>query len=123
MIKVAFDIDDTIWKCRYKTADGRVRMDQVPDYDIIQLVKWFYNNGDEVYFWSAGGVDYCETVIMNLGLDDYGKVIEKKIGQDIDISFDDNKVELAKTNIQVRRETPEYMIEQEVKKNGGKLNK
>ena len=100
MARVAFDVDDTLWKCRYNP-----RLDQIPDYDLIQVLRWHVLNRDEVYVWSAGGVDYAQTIMKKLGLDTIVVVIEKEPRQDfIDICYDDEKVDLAKVNIQVYRE-------------------
>jgi len=103
-LKVAFDIDDTIWKIVETSSDGKTR--QVPDYDLIQVLRWFYNNGDEVFVWSAGGLDYAQTIVDKLGLTDMVKVIPKnnydgKI--EIDIAFDDFDTKLAKVDIRVNR--------------------
>jgi hypothetical protein len=97
MISVCFDIDDTIWKCRWKP-----RLEQIPDYDLIQVVRWFHQNGDKVFFWSAGGIDYCQTIINKLGLDEYGKVVAKGFFKP-DISFDDEEVTLGNVNVRVNR--------------------
>ncbi len=104
MAKIVFDIDDTIAKI-IKQEDNYT---QVPDYDLIQVMRWFINNGDEVYAWSAGGVDYTESWLRKLGLFDSVKAIPK-LGwdtdkSDIDIAFDDCEVGLAKVNIIVKRE-------------------
>lgn len=98
-MNIAFDIDDTLWKIRKEEGF----MDQVPDYDLIQVLRWFYQNGDTIYFWSAGGEDYCQTIVTKLGLDEYGTVIEKGSIQP-DIAFDDMEVSLGKVNVRVRRE-------------------
>lgn len=95
-MKVAFDIDDTIWKVRPS------HMDQVPDYDLIQVVRWFHQNGDQVFFWSAGGTDYCQTIITKLGLNAYGQVAEKGSFTP-DIAFDDQETSLGKVDVRVRR--------------------
>lgn len=96
-IKVAFDIDDTLWKIR---VDQR---DQVPDYDIIQVLRWFAKNGDEIYFWSAGGMDYCQTIINKLGLDELGTVVEKGSFKP-DIAFDDCEAYLGQVTVRVQRD-------------------
>lgn len=95
-MRVAFDIDDTLWKVREK------QLDQVPDYDLIQLVRWFAGNGDEVFFWSAGGVDYATQIIRKLGLDELGTVIEKGSIK-VDIAFDDQETNLGIVDVKVRR--------------------
>ncbi len=113
MTKIAFDIDDTLYKIRKEERD------QVPDYDLIQVLRWFYNNGDNVYVWSAGGIDYAKTIVKKLGLDRMVTVIPKvALGDDsnphqIDIAFDDCETKLAKVDIRVKRETPNYLEELE----------
>jgi len=103
MTRVAFDIDDSLWKIDRKHAR------QVPDYDLIGVLRWFFNNGDEVFVWSAGGVDYAQTIVDKLGLTDMVKVIPKgKFGNkqlDIDLTFDDDKFEqIGKVNVVIRRD-------------------
>lgn len=95
-MKIAFDLDDTIYKVNVRKAN------QIPDYDLIQVVRWFYANGDEVFFWSAGGVDYCQTIIDKFGLDEYGKVVVKGSFKP-DIAFDDAETGLAIVDIRVNR--------------------
>lgn len=100
-ISVAFDIDDTIWKINSKMRR------QEPDYKLINVLLWFVENGDNVFIWSAGGVDYARTITAKLGLDEYVKVIPKpNIGsQDrtIDLCFDDSEVGLALATVLVYR--------------------
>lgn len=100
-MRIAFDIDDTVWKVLYVP-----RIQQIPDYDLVQVIRWFYQNGDTIYFWSAGGIDYAQTIINKLGLDAYGVVIGKGTIRP-DIAFDDEKVTLGKVNVRVKREKPE----------------
>ena len=121
-MKIAFDIDDTLWKiekvhdcCARKTdatCVGGTKFRQVPDYEIIQVLKWFYNNGDDVYVWSAGGLDYAQTIVDKLGLSEMVTVIPKKAPgadyqgsiDDIDIAFDDQDTELGKVDVRVKRD-------------------
>lgn len=116
-LQIAFDIDDTLWKIVPSDAaplDGRTRYKQVPDYDLIQVLKWFHANGSKVFVWSAGGVDYTQVIIDKLGLEQYVTVIPKK-GWDedtiergeIDIAFDDEDVTLGKVNVQIKRDARE----------------
>ena len=108
-MKIAFDIDDTLWKVRIREVDGRQVGDQVPDYDLIQVLKWFYNNGDNIFVWSGGGVDYAQQIVDKLGLTDMVQVIPKVALNDdsnpynIDIAFDDEETDLAKVDVHVRR--------------------
>ena len=102
-MKIAFDIDDTIYK-----IDRKYNC-QVPDYDLIQVLRWFANNGDEVFIWSAGGTEYAQTIVDKLGLTDLVEVIPKgEFGNkqlNIDLTFDDDKCEqIGKVNIIVKRD-------------------
>ena len=101
-IAVAFDVDDTIWKINEKMKR------QEPDYKLINVLLWFVENGDNVYVWSAGGVDYVKMILNKLGLDEYAKAIPKpKLGhtdKDIDLCFDDSEVNLGRTNVIVFRD-------------------
>lgn len=74
------------------------------------MLRWFVNNGDEVFVWSAGGVDYAKMIVEKLGLDEMVTVIPKgKFGDrsnpaDIDLTFDDDKEEkIGRVNITVFR--------------------
>lgn len=119
MARISFDVDDTIWKIdrKYKC--------QVPDYDLIQVLRWFANNGDDVFVWSAGGIDYAQTIVDKLGLTDLVKVISKnsagqtwngpsshgpELDVPMDIAFDDCETNLAKVDVKVRREHAEGNI-------------
>ena len=117
-MKICFDIDDTLWKIRRLTPlctkecvvdeycqIHTPKLDQVPDYDLIQVLRWFFNNGDEIFFWSAGGIDYCETIVRKLGLDEYGKVVDKGSFRP-DIAFDDAETDLGIVDIRVNRIAP-----------------
>lgn len=97
VLKVAFDIDDTLWKIREN------HQDQVPDYPLIQVLLWFVSNGDKVFVWSAGGVDYAKSIVKRLGLDDVVEVIMKEKRDDIDIAFDDAETNLGKVDVPIKR--------------------
>lgn len=110
-LNICWDIDDTIWKVRLReTESGHKVGDQVPDYDLIQVLRWFYNNGDNCFIWSAGGTEYAYKIAEKLGLDEMVTIIAKPPldGNDprIDISFDDCEVNLAKVSVLVNR--PDY---------------
>lgn len=94
MTNVAFDVDNTLIK---KNELG----EDVPNYDILWLLLKFVEIGCNVHVWSGGGKDYAKRWSEKLGI--LGKVwiIEKKSLEYMDISFDDQEVELAKVNIVV----------------------
>lgn len=110
-LNIAFDIDDTIWKIRMRTKDGRRVGDQVPDYDLINVLRWFYNNGDNIYVWSAGGTDYAYTICEKLGIDEMVKILPKPPldgnNPKIDLTFDDSEIGLGKVNCLVNRKSYE----------------
>jgi hypothetical protein len=103
-MKIIFDVDGTI----YKISEDR--KSQVPDYDLIQVLRWFAANGDDVYVWSGGGVDYAQLIVDRLGLTEIVKCIPKlKLGDDtpvMDLTFDDETIKNGKCNIKVKR--PDY---------------
>jgi len=107
MISVVFDVDDTLAKIIKQGEEYT----QVPDYDLIQVMRWFINNGDKVYIWSAGGTDYAQMWVNKLGFADFITVIPKvDLGEnrpDIDIAFDDCENNLAKTTIIIKRDLNE----------------
>lgn len=120
-INVAFDIDDTLWKvvaqfplctdnCTivYNVCQlHRGKYHQVPDYELIQVLKWFYNNNHNVYVWSAGGIEYAQQIINKLGLTEMVTVIQKNNDTNnitIDIAFDDADTNLAKVDVKVKRD-------------------
>lgn len=131
-MKIAFDVDDTIWKVRIREIDGRKIGDQIPDFDLIQVLRWFANNGDEVFVWSAGGVEYSQVIVDKLGLTDLVKVIPKnsagktwegsshgpKDDIQMDIAFDDCETNLAKVDIRVKRDSSIEQIQEAVRNSG-----
>jgi phosphoserine phosphatase len=113
-MKIAFDIDDTLWKIRIREVDGRVVGDQVPDFDLINVLRWFATNGDDVYVWSAGGVLYAQQIVDKLGLTDLVIVIPKQHDPhyQIDLAFDDEPVTLGLANCRIRRPDYEKQVEE-----------
>ena len=103
-ITVAFDIDDTLWRIRSE------KKDQVPDYDLIAVLRWFWSNGDKVYVWSAGGIDYAAQICVKLGIDEYiDGVVEKGLnGLNPDLVFDDALTKLGKVDVHVQRDGMTY---------------
>ena len=118
-MRIAFDLDDTLWKvihgcsddCEFRQQHPSERIcdvhlrttKQVPDYELIAVLKWFYQNGDYIHVWSAGGVDYAQTIVDKLGLEKMVTVIPKGSSEDMDLTFDDEAVTLGKVNIKVKR--------------------
>lgn len=133
MAKIAFDIDDTLYKiveeefvecsdCAKKPGTPVLCNDcvnrrlnpkykQVPDYDLINVLRWFVKNGDEVFIWSAGGEWYAQKFVNDFGLEGVvviGKMHTDKEGNGtgmpiMDIAFDDCETRLAKVDIRVKR--------------------
>lgn len=125
-MKIAFDIDDTLYKivpddnphraireaeltCTCGTEHKAFK--QVLDYDLLQVLRWFVNNGDEVYVWSAGGIDYAQHFVDKFGIEGVtvvGKMRTDKEGVGtgmlkMDIAFDDCETRLAKVDVRVNR--------------------
>lgn len=119
-MKVVFDIDDTLYKIvkRVRPTNANAvlmnlngdQLEQIPDYDLIQVLKWFYANGDTIYAWSAGGIDYAQLVINKLGLNGcVHKVIRKDSASasenGIELAFDDEELTITGVrSIRVRRD-------------------
>jgi phosphoserine phosphatase len=116
-MNVAFDIDDTLWKVQIRKSKGAVLGEQVPDFDVIQVLRWFAANGDHVYVWSAGGTDYAQQIVDKLGITDLVEVIPKhrqrgEFDPYIDLSFDDEDVILGAANCRVKRADHEETYKQ-----------
>lgn len=101
-MKIAFDIDKTLWLV--DNERGR----QIPNIELIAVLKWFYKNGDEVFVWSSGGEDYAREIAEKMDVIDLVTIIEKPdFGghhPTMDIAFDDIEKNLAKVNILVKSE-------------------
>lgn len=115
MARYAFDIDDTLWSI-IEDTDPRptsigatcacgTPVKQEPDKLLMELVHTLITNGDNVFLWSAGGVEYVKDWIRRFAPAWAGlvEVIPKERGHDIDISIDDQAVDLAKINLRVNR--------------------
>jgi len=90
-LKIAFDVDGTlIYKCG--------ELEDTPRYDIIRLFHFFKDNGEDVYIWSGGGLDYAEEWASRLGLE--ATVVEKGCFKP-DIAVDDINVDLGIINLRV----------------------
>lgn len=91
--KIAFDVDGTLVEA-YNQNSGK------PNYRVIDMFRVFQKLGHEMIIWSGGGVDYAYQRGDQLGLHPF-KALPKQAGQNVDIAFDDEEVELATVNIQV----------------------
>ena len=113
-LRVAWDIDDTLYKVRRPFDSDKHTYPQIPDYDLIQVLRWFHANDHECFVWSAGGEDYAQTIVNKLGLTDMVTVIPKVALNDpsnphsIDIAFDDSETKLARVDVRVKREENDY---------------
>lgn len=96
-MKIAFDIDDTIIIPSVVTGDR-----DVPNYETIEIYKWFQNQGHIMILWSGSGIDWAKTWGEKLGLQP-NEIRMKEKSDDIDIAFDDCDVDLAKINIKIKR--------------------
>lgn len=96
-MKIAFDVDDTLIVPAVISATGR----DCPNYHIINIFRFFQEQGHEMFIWSGGGIDYAKSWSEKLGLD--ATILEKTKNEAIDICFDDCDVDLAKVNIKVKR--------------------
>jgi len=97
-INVAFDIDDTLYRVH---EAGKC---QVPDFKLMPLLFWFVENGDNVYLWSAGGCDYALMIAMKFGIEQQVKILRKGSTEvKMDLVFDDEAVQLGKTNVKIDR--------------------
>lgn len=97
-MKIAFDVDDTLIVPSVATGLAY----ETPNYDTIAIYKWFQSQGYEMIIWSGSGIDWAKTWGEKLGLTPFTVRVKEK-SNDIDIAFDDCRVDLAKVNIRVKR--------------------
>jgi hypothetical protein len=104
-LKIAFDVDDTLIIPTGAFADEPHPYcgfyGAVPNYKVIEIFHFFESQGNEMFIWSGGGVDYARTWAEKLGLN--AQIIVKQKREDVDIAFDDCDVDLAKVNVKVKR--------------------
>ena len=96
-MKIAFDVDDTLIIPSVVTGNR-----DVPNFDTIQVFRWFQAQGHTMIIWSGSGTDWAYTWGEKLGLQPF-TVQQKQKYDDVDIAFDDCDVELAKVNVKVKR--------------------
>lgn len=95
--KIAFDVDDTLLVPSVATGLPQ----DTPNYETVNLFKWFQAQGYDMVIWSGSGLDWAKRWAEKLGLDAEIRVKEKS--DDVDIAFDDCDVDLGKVNIKVKR--------------------
>lgn len=100
-LKIAFDVDDTLIVPAVATG---LDID-VPNYPVIQIYKWFQDQGNHMTIWSGGGKDYAQMWADKLGLKpDRVEVKGPHIKKDeFDICFDDADMIIGKVNVKVKR--------------------
>lgn len=99
---IAFDVDDTLIIpaiARDGVADTGA---DVPNYETIELFRWFQQQGHAMVVWSGGGEDYALMWARKLGLEPCS-IWTKEKNNRVDIAFDDCDVDLAKVNVKVKR--------------------
>ena len=93
---VAFDVDDTLITITELGCD-------VPNYEMIDVYRWFQSQGHFMIIWSGGGKDYAHSWGDRLGLnanfydDKYNCLLVP------DLAFDDSDLTLATVNVKVKR--------------------
>lgn len=115
-MRIAFDIDDTLWKLVPDTervfegvgarCQCGANLKQEPDPEMILLVESLMQAGDQVFFWSAGGMEHARNFLRThcKAWEILIDILPKEAGQNIDICFDDQEVKLATINLRVDRE-------------------
>lgn len=93
---IAFDVDGTLV---HQTGEK----EDMPRHEIIDLFRWFEEQGWVMYIWSQGGVEYANSFAIKLGLQAH--IIEKGIITP-DIAVDDENCDLGVVNIKVN--PPKY---------------
>src|SRR5688572_31440233 len=97
-MKIAFDVDDTLLVPSILTPSGF----NVPNYEVIEIYKFFQRQGHQMIIWSGSGIDWAKAWGEKFGLEPFELRVKQK-SDDVDIAFDDCDVDLAKVNIKVKR--------------------
>jgi hypothetical protein len=97
-LRIAWDCDDTLLIPAIVTGLPY----DTPNYENIDIYRWFQSQGHDCVIWSGGGIDYARMWANKLGLNPTA-VIEKNKKGGIDLCFDDCDVDLATVNIKVKR--------------------
>ena len=101
-MNVAFDMDDTLIIPSVVTGNR-----DVPNYEVIEVYRWFQRQGHTMIIWSGSGLDWAKTWAEKLGLNPDEIRVKGDQGLEpeeaVDIAFDDCDVKLAKVNVKVKR--------------------
>lgn len=100
-LTVAFDIDDTLLVPSLVMGNG-VSGENVPNYEVIAVLRWFQLQGAHIILWSGSGVDWAKRWGEKFGLEPFEVRVKQK-SEDVDICFDDCIVDLARVNVRVGR--------------------
>jgi hypothetical protein len=100
---VAFDTDETIYKS-WDPGDGSRSM--MIRWDVINIAICLKQVGAKLVLWSGGGGEYAKSVANRMGLSFLFDEFSMKSNADaerlcVDISFDDQLVDLGKVSIKV----------------------
>ena len=99
-LMVAFDVDDCLIVPSVATGFDT----DTPNYETINIFKWFQAQGCFMICWSGGGAKYAEQWANKLGITADAYLDKDSNMKDrVDIAFDDCDVELAKANVKVKR--------------------
>lgn len=120
-MRIAFDIDDTLFKLVEDTKPrfpgvgancpcGTMLTQEVDGMMLNLAHQLALNPENEVFFWSAGGIDHVNNFIRRFcpELAPHITVIQKGEGQNMDVSFDDQPVKLATLNLRIAREHSDH---------------
>lgn len=96
-LKIAFDVDDTLIVPSIVTGLPY----ETPNYETIKILKWFQEQGYEIYIWSGSGIDWAKTWAEKLNLQPCQIAVKGSFVPDL--CFDDCDVKLATVNVKVQR--------------------
>ena len=79
-MKIAFDIDDTILVPSVVSASG----DNVPNYEVIAVYRFFQAQGHEMILWSGSGIDWAKRWGEKFGLEPFIVRVKEK-SEDVEL--------------------------------------
>lgn len=88
-LTVAFDVDDTLI---VEGPNGR----ELPNHNVIDLLRWFLRNNHRVIVWSGGGIEYARRAVekYNLAFPGNDVIVVNKGSVPVDIAVDDGGIGL-----------------------------